>query len=84
MYSILYSERAVRQLKKLPKEIRKRIISSLERCRIRPYNHIKRLIGISYFSLRVGDYRLIIDIKDNELKIFVIEVEHRKKVYKKI
>jgi mRNA interferase RelE/StbE len=31
---------------------------------------------------RVGDYRLIAQIKDNELIILVVEIGHRKEIYK--
>ena len=31
---------------------------------------------------RVGDYRLIAQIKDSELVVFVVEIGHRKNVYK--
>ena len=83
MYQLIYSEEAFKQLKKLDKEIQKRIISTLERIRIRPYPHIKKLVGSPYFRLRVGDYRIILDIKENKLLIFIIEVGHRKNIYKK-
>ncbi len=42
-----------------------------------------RAVDSPYFRLGVGDYRVIMDIRDNELKIFVIEMAHRKKIYKK-
>jgi len=35
------------------------------------------------WSYRVGNYRLIAQIKDSELVILVIELGHRKNVYKK-
>ena len=82
IYSIVYSELSFRQLKKLPKEIQRRIILVLERCSIRPYPLIKRLVGSPYFRLRVGNYRVIMDIREDKLIIFVIEVGHRKKIYK--
>lgn len=83
MYELVYSEKVLKQLKKLNKDIQSRIIFTLERCRIRPYAHVKKLVGGPYFSLRAGDYRVIMDIRDNELRIFVIEVGHRKRIYKK-
>lgn len=82
MYSLTYSESALKQLKKLAKEAQIRIISALERIRIRPYNHILRLVGSPYFRLRVGDHRVILDIKEEKIMIFVIEIGHRKNVYK--
>tara|TARA_B100002003_G_C14134567_1_gene545596 strand:+ start:210 stop:455 length:246 start_codon:yes stop_codon:yes gene_type:complete len=81
MYSLIYSDRFFKQLSKLNKDLQKRIVSTLERCRIRPYAHVKKLVD-PYYSLRVGDYRIIMDIKEDKLFIFVIEVGHRKKIYK--
>ena len=81
MYSLVYSATALKHLKKLDKEIQIRIISTLERIRVRPYPHVKKLVESPYFRLRVGDYRVILDIKENKLLIFIIEVGHRKKIY---
>ena len=35
-----------------------------------------------YWRYRVGDYRLICQIKDGELIILVIEIGHRKNIYR--
>ena len=82
-YSFTFSDYSLKQLEKLPKETQKRIISTLKRCRIRPYYHVKKLVGSDQYRLRVGDYRVIMDIFDNKLKIHVIELGHRKNIYKK-
>lgn len=81
MYNVEFSKTAEKQLYKLGKEIQLRIISTLERIRIRPYPHIKKLVGVPYFRLRVGDYRVILDIRSDKLVIFVIEIGHRKNIY---
>lgn len=83
IYELVYSDEVRKQLKKLNKILQERIIFTLERIRLRPYAHIKRLVGNPYFSLRVGDYRVILDIKDDKLIIFVIEVGHRKNIYQR-
>jgi mRNA interferase RelE/StbE len=83
MHTLIYSDKILKQLKKLDKLLKKRILLTLERIRIRPYAYVKKLVGVPYFSLRVGDYRIILDIKDNKLLIFVVELGHRKKIYKK-
>jgi len=82
MYSLIYSGVALKQLNKLNKGIQKRIIHTLGRIRVRPYPHVKKLVDSPYFILRVGEYRVILDIKENKLIIFVIEVGHRRKIYK--
>ena len=82
MYSLIYSDASLKKLRKLELDIKNRIISSLERIRIHPYPHLKKLVGNPYFRLRVGDYRIILDIKNDKLIILVIEVGHRKDIYK--
>lgn len=83
MYNVELSKLAEKQFDKLDGPIQERITSSLERIRILPHSYIKKLIGCPYFSLRVGDYRLILDIQKDRLIIFVIELGHRKNIYKK-
>ncbi len=82
-YSLEYSSKALRQLKKLEKGLQERILSALERARIRPEAHFKKLVGEEAYSLRVGRYRIIADIIKNKLVILVLKVGHRKNVYKK-
>ena len=83
MYNIEFSKTSEKQFDKLEKNIQKRVVSTLERCRIRPYAYVKKLVDCPYYRLRVGDYRVIMNIKDDELRILVIEIGHRKNIYKR-
>ena len=83
VYDILFSDTSRKQFEKLEKSVQQRIINSLERIRIRPESFIKRLVGEPYYRLRVGDYRIILNIIKDKMIIFVIEVGHRKNIYKK-
>lgn len=83
MYRVVISSKAERQLKKLERDLQERIISALERARIRPEAHFKKLVGEEAYSLRTGDYRVIADIIKSKLIILVLKVGHRKKIYKK-
>ncbi|MFH1637291.1 MAG: type II toxin-antitoxin system RelE/ParE family toxin [Candidatus Woesearchaeota archaeon] len=82
MYDILFSELASKQLSKLEKTVQTRIISALERIRIKPEAHLKKLVGDIGFRLRAGDYRVIVDLNQGKLLILVIKVGHRKGIYK--
>jgi len=82
MYEIILSDLAKNQLAKLSQDIKNRIGAVLERIRIRPLSFVKRLVGSPYYRLRVGDYRIIVDIQEDKLIIFVIELGHRKNIYK--
>jgi mRNA interferase RelE/StbE len=81
-YEIIFSDKAFKQLKKLERKIQERIIATLERIRIRPESYVTKLVGDPGYKLRVGDYRVIIDIDKGKLLILVIKIGHRKKIYK--
>jgi len=82
IFSIGFTKKAEGQFNKLELDVKKRIVESLDRIKVRPHSFVKRLVGSKYFRLRVGDYRVILDINDGALIIMVIEVGHRKKIYK--
>jgi mRNA interferase RelE/StbE len=77
----MFSLKAKKQLMKLERNIQEKIISSLERIRIRPETFITKLVGDPGYKLRIGDYRVIMDIDKNNLIILVIKVGHRKNIY---
>ncbi len=82
MYELLYSPGALKALEKLDKPTQRRILTALERFRIRPEScDIKRLVGMSGYRFRVGDYRVIFDIEQKKLHILVLKIGHRKSVY---
>ena len=82
MYEVLLSNKAKKQLAKFSSDVQNRIGSAIERIKIRPFAFVKRLTGYKYFRLRVGDYRLILDIQQGKLIILVVEIGHRKDVYR--
>lgn len=82
MYEIEFTDKAKKQFDKIEKDLQERIGSVFGRIRIRPEQFVERLIGEEGYKLRVGDYRVFLDILHEKLIILVIEMGHRKKVYK--
>lgn len=80
-YEIELSETAKANLKSLDKSIATQITRKLEAIKENPFNYVKRLVGISLFSLRVGDYRVLMEIKNRQMLVFVVRIGHRKRVY---
>jgi mRNA interferase RelE/StbE len=78
---------AVKQLKKLNKQVQQRIVKFLQK-RVssseNPRLFGKPLTGhlSNFWRYRVGDHRLICKIKDKEITVLVINIGHRKEVYK--
>jgi mRNA interferase RelE/StbE len=83
LYEIVFSQKAKKQLFKLERSIQERIISALERIKIRPQSYITKLVGDPGYKLRVGDYRVIMDIDKGNLLVLVIKIGHRKNIYEK-
>ena len=85
---IKYTESSLRQLKKLDKLVAQRILDYLDEriaSLIDPRAAGKNLVGPkmgSYWRYRVGDVRVICDIQDHVLVILVVEIGHRRDVYR--
>lgn len=81
-FEIIWSERAIKELKKIDRFIAKRIFNAVTQLKEDPYHNIIKITNSPYYRLRVGDYRVILDIEKNQLRILVIKVGHRKGIYK--
>jgi len=82
MYYIVFSDSARKDLNKFDNKTKERILSKIKQCRIRPHRYLKRIVNSPYFRLRAGKYRIIIRIDEGQLKILVVEIGHRKNIYK--
>ena len=81
-FEIIWSEKAVKELKKIERPIAKRIFNAITQLKEDPFHNIIKLTNSPYYRLRVGDFRIILDIQKNQLRILIIKVGHRKKIYK--
>lgn len=82
-----FSDDALRDLKQLNKQIQQRITTFLiDRVQNtdNPRATGKALQGklSRYWRYRVGDYRLICHIKEGELIVLIIEIGHRKDIFR--
>ena len=82
MYEIILAKRVEKFLDKLNPKDRERIILALEKLRFRPETYLIRLVGEKSYKFRVGDYRLIVDFEKNIVMILVIDIGHRRNIYK--
>lgn len=85
MYRYQFTPVALRQLKKFPKDIQKRIIKKLEFYlnQSHPLQYADFLIDsrLGEFRFRIGDYRVVFDVKDDTIVILVIG--HRREIYRR-
>jgi mRNA interferase RelE/StbE len=80
-FEILMMPTAKKQLKKLDRKVQGQIIKALERIRIRPDAFITKLVGVPGYKLRVGEYRVILEMDRGKLLILVLKVGHRRNIY---
>jgi len=83
-YTIEIQTKAKRQLKSFEKQTQERIAKAVNQLAKNPRpNNSKALKGFhEIFRIRVGDYRVIYEIRESELIILVVEIDHRREVYR--
>ena len=82
-YSVEWHPKARKFLKKLPKDVAGRIVLKIKEIQQEPFDYLEHFEG-KYYKLRVGDYRLLIDI-DFENKILLVQVaDHRGRIYDRL
>jgi mRNA interferase RelE/StbE len=85
-YTVIFSAAADKQLLKMDKSVAKRILDWTEKYlegTTDPRTYGKGLTGDlrGFWRYRVGKYRLIADIRDDEIVIEIVSVGHRANVY---
>lgn len=82
-YSVQLAPAAVRQLRKLPPEARRRIQAAIEILAETPRPPgAKKLAGNSGdWRVRTGDFRIIYEIRDAQLIVLVVAMGHRRDIY---
>ncbi|HEX6386629.1 MAG TPA: type II toxin-antitoxin system RelE/ParE family toxin [Anaerolineae bacterium] len=84
MYRLVITKSAAKTLRKLPRNLAKRIRQKLEELAKDPYtpnNNVTKLQNRPGFRLRVGDWRVIYEIEDDRLVILVLEIGPRGGIY---
>jgi mRNA interferase RelE/StbE len=84
MYKVFLKKKPEHFLRKLDKSEKEKVIKNLEQLGNNPEIG-KPLVGklSGLWSLRMGKYRAIYQIKHSELIILVLKLGHRKKIYGK-
>ncbi len=90
MYNVVITETAEKALKKLFKKSRIDYNNIIEYVKSldgtdNPRKYGKQLKGPLklFWRYRVGQYRIICEIKDDELVILALNINHRRSIYKK-
>lgn len=84
-WTVRYAPRAAKALRKLDKHVARRVFDGVERLARMddPTGPCKPLTGplAGLWRLRVGDYRVVLDIRRSEVVIVALDVGHRSTIY---
>ena len=80
-FEVVWSPGALRKLEKLERSVAVRIVQKVGLLRTDPERWLRRLVGSPFYRLRVGDYRVIVEIVGREMRVLVLDVGPRRTVY---
>ncbi|HAJ4038380.1 MULTISPECIES: type II toxin-antitoxin system RelE family toxin [Bacillales] len=85
-YQVVYTKKAIKSLNKIDQSQQRMIIAWIEKNLINTEN--PKSLGKSlkgnlkeYWRYRVGNYRILADIDNDEIKIIIFNIGHRKDIY---
>ncbi len=86
-YTVEFVKSAQKEFDKLPAKIRSKTAEALNLLSQNPYSEllkIKKLKGADeLYRIRLGDYRLVYEIRQERLVVLVIKIGHRREVYRR-
>ena len=83
-YRILIKRSAAKELEAIStKKLRQQIVRKIDALSDTPRpRDCQKLSGQDRYRLRQGDYRIVYEIRDRELVVFLVKVGHRREVYR--
>ena len=85
-YRLLIKKSAKKEIRKLPKGYRSKIVNRINDLKNRPiHDAAEKIKGLDkVYRIRQGVYRIVYSVNKNELVVLVIKISHRKDSYKSL
>lgn len=82
-YKLVYTRRAQRDISRISPDIKENVRQALENYSEAPLTYARKMVdpSLGTYRFRVGDYRIIFDIYDND--IVILRIGHRRDVYRR-
>ena len=84
MYKVVTTKSFAKALSRLPVNLQKRIVAKIKEVATDPYamhSNVTKLQGRDGYRLRLGDWRVIYELHDDRLELWVLEVGARGGIY---
>jgi mRNA interferase RelE/StbE len=84
VWRVVIERDAGKSLDRVPTNVQRLVLRKLRELAADPYarnNNVKKLVGRPGFRLRVGDWRVIYELRDMELIVLVVTFGPRSSIY---
>lgn len=82
-YRVLFRRSVAKDIRALPKRVVGRLVKTFARLSDNPRGPgCEKLSGQERYRVRQGDYRVIYEIRDEEIVVVLVKVGNRKEVYR--
>ncbi len=82
-FEVIFRQSVAKDLRQIPKKDIKRILQRIEALRSEPRPPgVEKLSGQEKYRIRQGVYRILYEIRNNELIVVVVKIGHRRDVYR--
>jgi mRNA interferase RelE/StbE len=83
-YRVVFRKSVVQDMRRIPNRDLRRILAAIDSLPEDPRpSAIEKLSGQERYRMRQGDYRIIYEIKDDEVIVVVVKVGRRKDVHRR-
>ena len=84
LYRVIFTALAERSYRRLSRDVQRRILAKARSLVENPWPPgAVRLVGADAFRVRVGDYRILYSVERGRLLVLVLDVGHRREVYRR-
>jgi len=81
-YKLFYTNTAVKDIQRLDSVSKKKVKKKIESFSQKPFFYARKLIKppLGSYRWRIGNYRVVFDIKGN--RIIILRIGHRREIYR--
>lgn len=85
-YSVEFTRSAEKEFGRLPRKLQLRAAEAISLLAENPYSElikVKKLKGAEdLYRIRIADYRIVYELRDERLIILIIKIGHRREIYR--
>ncbi len=83
-YRVVFRKSITRDMRRIPNRDLRRILDTIHALSEDPRAPgVEKLSGQERYRVREGDYRIIYEVKDDQVIVVVVKIGHRKDVYRR-